>query len=147
MTCSLLKLLLLKIFGEKFCCLLRNLPIAQVLKTGPLWRRRSLSYPCAPGCPEKVADRMLLEPKILIKIGCCGAKFSHGQQWKKVGENPPFQQITWERFNPFSLRRKQLWKISRDELFKVRLRLPIARVPVDQVTRSHCTLGLAWPPL
>ena len=51
--------------------------------------------------------------------------------------------MTWERLNPLSLRRKQLWKISRDELFKVRLRLPIARVSVDQVTRSHYTQP--WP--
>ena len=30
------------------------------------------------GCPKKVENRMMLEPKILTKIECSWAKFSHG---------------------------------------------------------------------
>ena len=31
------------------------------------------------GRPKKVTIRMLLKPKVLIKIECCRAKFSHGR--------------------------------------------------------------------
>ena len=32
------------------------------------------------GCPKTVTFKMLLKPKILIKMECCGAKFFHGQE-------------------------------------------------------------------